>query len=139
MIQWIALAVAADANSKAGQARRAADEANATSHQNQGFGSSLVILQPFDLVKKPVREATGFWDSLFIPTKKVLSDEPMEKISIRKSDLLNFKEYKDDDGKPYVWIGISEYAKISHPDGGLRIAARIPGTLEEVTAAIGGL
>lgn len=133
MIQWIALALAADAESKAARAKSIADNAN----RNSVHESALVIVRPVDLVEKPVREAKGFWDGLFIETKEVLSDRPWATLSLKKSDILNMREYQDGDGKKFVRLAISEYADVKRGNSTM-IGLYVPGTVEEVSAILDG-
>lgn len=134
MIQWIALAVAVDANGKASDARNKADEANYKS----GSGSPLVIVRPVDLESVPVREPNGFWDHLLLPYKKVLAKAPWATLSIKKSDILNLREYTDADGAKYVLVRISKYAQVYRGEGHVA-GFYVPGTIEQVAGAIGGI
>lgn len=137
MIQWIALAVAVDANDKAGQARNAADKA-----RHDGSGSELVIVRPVDLIDVPSGEPTWKLFGLFTmtPKKEVLDKEPWSTFSIKKNDILNIEEFVDDDNQKYCTLTISEYAKIRRSGiEGVIIRIKIPGSIEEVAGAIGGL
>ena len=139
MIQWIALAVAVDANEKAKNAQGVAQEAE----HNSKSGSALVIVRPVDLVKDENDNppaGTGFFGRLFYFRREILDKEPWGVLSIKKSDILNMQEYKDGLGQPYVSLRVSEYAKIKR-DGldGYIIKLRVPGTIEQVAGAIGGM
>lgn len=134
MIQWIALAMAADAESRAARANETANEAN----RNASIGgSSLVIVRPVDLVKVPERVAKGFWDSLTVGQKKVLGTVPWATLSIKKSDILNLREFQDEDGAKYVRLQISEYANVYRGDSHI-IGLYVPGTMESVAAVLDG-
>lgn len=136
MIQWIALAVALDADGKASSAQRAAKRAN--DYANLPGSSTMVILRDFELVDVPVRKSNGFWDGLFVPTKQVLGDKPHMEYSVPFHYIQNLKQQEDDDGNKFVRVSISEYAGLKNNGGNTIIGAYIPGTLEEVSAVLSG-
>lgn len=141
MIQWIALAVAVDANGKASRAGEAADQAR----HDASAGSQLVIVRPVEMVEVPSGQPTWKLFGLFpiVPQKKVLSKTPWATLSIKKSDIINLQEYQDEDGTKYCRLEISEYAKVTKyvPGEGHRtqIGLYVPGSIEEVAGAIGGI
>lgn len=136
MIQWIALAVAVDANGKARSAQEQAEQA-----YNNVSGSSLVIIRPVDIISDPndkPKEGAGFFSRLLHLPRRVLSTTPWATLSLKKGDLLNFREFEDDAGSKYVRIEISQYARVFR--GELHMTALyVPGSIEEVTSAIGGI
>jgi hypothetical protein len=142
MIQWIALAVAVDANSKAGQARSTANKA-----RHEDSDSSMVIIRPVDLILVPTGEPKVpllFGLISHTPQKKVLAKEPWATLSIKKRDIINIKEKLDEDGQKYCVLNISEYAEIfrrkNNYDGPEMITSvNIIGSIEEVAGAIGGV
>ncbi len=139
MIQWIALAVAVDANDKAGQARATAEQAE----HNSKSGSSLVIVRPVDLVTDESDlppNGAGFFGRMVHIRRKILDKEPWATLSIKKADIINLEEHKDGLDQPYVTLRVSEYAKISRPGWeNYIIKLRVPGTIEQVAGAIGGV
>lgn len=141
MIQWIALGVAVDANGKAREANRKLDKA---AHKARS-SSEMVIIRPVDLVAVPTGEPA--WKLLgfipIVPKKLVLPKKPWCTISINKVDIINIEEEKDDDGQKYCVLKISEYAKVTRPgldeDEYVETELLVPGSIESVTGAIGGL
>lgn len=136
MIQWIALAMAVDAEGKADGAKRAADEANDTAHK--GLDSRMVIISDFDFSDVPSRERSFFDKLLGLGMKRVINENPTCKFAIKRSDILNLREKFDDNGTAFVYITISKYAKIpGSEEGSVRVGSTIPGTLEEVAKVLG--
>lgn len=138
MIQWIALALAADAESSAGIANEKANEALHSSNLDQ----TMIIVRPVDLIEVPIRKSKGFWDGLGIPSKFILSKTQWVELSIRRGDVKSLIGRKDDDGNFYVKLGISKYASIYRKlqDGDIQLQTEliIPGTLENVTSILNG-
>lgn len=137
MIQWIALAVAIDAEGKAANAQRTASEAAETAHNNGP--AQMVILHDFGFDRVEIRPNRTFWDKFFgTGLKNVIQKKPMKKFSVKRGDILNMEEFTDDDGTPYVKIKLSEYAKIKgYSEDRILISVDIPGTLEEAAAVLG--
>lgn len=131
MIQWIALAMAADAECKASRARDLAENAD----RNAAGPSPMVIIRPVDLVTTKRPGATGFFS--FLDLVEMISDHPWGTISIKRSDILNLSQYQDDLGKKYVFVRISEHAQVWRGDKH-KIGLLVPGTIEEVTAILEG-
>lgn len=137
MIQWIALAVALDSNSKAGKAVDGAEEAK---HNSKG-NSPLVIIRPVMLVDEPTGETWKLFGIIIVRiTRRVLADKPWGTFSIRKSDILNISESADQAGQRFCTLKISKYAGITKyifGDGECVVEELfIPGTIEEVAAVI---
>lgn len=132
ILPWISLAVAADANASAHDAKDKANEANSNSRTKP----TMLIVRPVDLESVPTRKPAGFWD-VFISSKNVLGQSPWATLGIKVSDVQNLREYKDDDGVPYVRIQISEYANVCI-DGDHVIGLKVPGTIEEISKIING-
>lgn len=138
MIQWIALAMAADAESRASDAQETAD---AAMYKARSGPAQLVTIHDFDLHTVLVDDSIkGFWKRLFAAKKEVLEKEPAFKVTIKTSDILNIKEAKDDDGATYVQLKISQYACVRKSEFSSNIVNMlfVPGTLEEVTAILSG-
>lgn len=127
MIGWIALIMAADAESKAGSANNKARAAK--NKINEIAGDPFVIVQPFELEEvSSAPKNASFWKHLFSCNKLVLEKKPFAKWSVRRSDIRDLSQRYDADGKPYVKVCTSsEYRNF-----------RIPGTLERVTAVLNG-
>lgn len=138
MIQWIALAVAIDADSTAHNAQNLSAQAEHQSKSN----SSLVIIRPVDLIddeSHQLPEGSNFWKHLCFSRRKILSTVPWATISIKKGDILNLEEYKDGAGQPLVRIQISVYAKVKRQyEDGYVVSLYVPGTIEQVAGAIEG-
>lgn len=129
MIQWIALAVAVNANSKAGDALENSEK------QKRNNGDPFIVVKPFGFSFIRDEMQKGFFSSIFPSGRSVLDKEPFGSFSIRRSDIINLSEHKDDDNKTYVAIQLYEEADIVINDQ-LEELIYIPGTLEEVTAVL---
>lgn len=128
MIQWIALAVAADAETKASEAKKRAIEARNAS--NEAAGDLFVVVQPFKLeTVSSAKKSANFLKKLFSSNKEVLSKKPYAKWSFRRSDIRGMTQNFDDDSNPYV--------KIETSPG--YVDFFIPGTVEEISEILNGI
>lgn len=136
MIQWIALALAVDAENKAGEAREKAEEAN----HNSRSSSVFVIVRPVNFIHVPTGEPKIKFLGIFpyTPTKKVLDKKPLGTFSIKRSDIENIEEGQDADGTKYCRLAISEYAKLEDDEENTIIGLYVPGSIEEVTRILEG-
>ena len=134
MIQWIALAVALDAENKANNIQDAIGDLDRRSRVS---GDSFLIVRPVDIEIEWVPDGKYF--GIFPKTKEVwsLAKKPYGTFSIRRSDILNLREYEAG-GVTYVWVGIHEESADIYLDGRRQRALRIPGTIEQVTAVLNG-
>lgn len=137
MIQWIALALAIDAEGKSAQANRRARSANRRSKRGANVG--FVILRPADLQEKfePWDKTKGFWWNLSNNKKKyVLDDKPFATYAVHESDILSLKEKTDSNRTKYVEVSISTDAKLDAGNGNYWISLNIPGSIETVAGVI---
>lgn len=127
MIQWVALALAADAECTASTAK--AQSNTALRRANEAGGDPFVVVQPFNFQEVSAASKTdGFWKTLFAGNKLILEKKSFAKWSLRRSDLRNLEQGYDGDNKPYVKVHTSpEYADFY-----------VPGTVEQVSAALNG-
>lgn len=141
MIQWIALAMAADAECKAGRAN--AKSKRALHESKRGLEDHMIIVRPVDLDEVPAKETGSFWSQLIAGTKRVLSKEPWAVLSIRRSDIESLRGYEDDNGNPFVTLTISKYANVTRilpSDGEVRVTElEVPGTIEKITKILNGV
>lgn len=136
MIQWIAMAVAVDANCRASRAR---DAANYAEHQTRKSGvDPMVTVNDFDFELVPNKSARNLLQKLAVPYERVLCKSPARKFVVKRSDIEHLREYRDAGGNSYVGISISPYANLWLNSETRLLIARIPGTLEEVSAILNG-
>lgn len=138
MIGFLALALAADAESKANNANRNAQEAGELAQRRAGLDSAFIKVSDFNIVNKPERESTGFFDSLTVGTKKVLADKPCNTYSVRRSDITRIEQRYDGDSKPYVNLYLAKYARIPLGNDMVLTAFSVPGTVEEAMQILNG-
>jgi hypothetical protein len=140
MIQYIALGLALDAEGKSSAAVKKAREAKRSARQ---IGMDpFVILRPVELetVWVSSNPKVKGWRQWFTPGnyKSVLNKEPIATVSIRRSDILSIKEYSDGDDNPYVYLRISEDAKVMIGDD-LYIGLKIPGSANKILKVLNGV
>lgn len=136
MIQWIAMAVAVDASSKA---QRAKDTADYAEHQlRKSSVDPIVTIQDFDSELVPNRDAKNYWQKLLFARSRILYKSPARTFAVKRSDIENLQQYRDGNGNPYVCVSISRYANLWLNSETRLLIARIPGTLEEVSAILNG-
>lgn len=133
MIEWISLALAVDAESKANEA---VDTSNDSARRSRVSGDTFLVVRPVELLETWVKD--GYRLGIFPKQKRVLSlaKKPFGTYSIRRSDILGLEEH-DFGSDKYVKMKIREEADIWLNDE-LQFEIRIPSTIEQVTKVLNG-